>query len=93
MMSLRALGTLVPVYVLFYGSVVLFSCRMSAWSFVRIVAAARPMVVVVTRICEALHLAALGDMSIASVIISIYGAHDKRPTTPVDGHRGLQPAE
>lgn len=51
----RALGALVPTSVLFSCSMILFFRRKSAWSFVQILGAGCLVVVVLTRVCEALH--------------------------------------
>ena len=53
---LRGLVALVPACVLFSGSAVLFFREKTAWSFLQLLGAACLVVVVLTHICEALHL-------------------------------------
>ena len=53
---LRGLVALVPACVLFSGSAVLFFREKTMWSFLQLLGAACLVVVVLTHICEALHL-------------------------------------
>ncbi len=53
---LRGLVALVPACVLFSGSAVLFFREKTVWSFLQLLGAACLVVVVLTHICEALHL-------------------------------------
>jgi len=53
---LRGLVVLVPACVLFSGSVVLFFREKTVWSFLQLLGAVCLVVVVLTHICEALHL-------------------------------------
>jgi hypothetical protein len=61
-MECKALVALVPACMLFSGAIVLFLRGKSAWCFLQLLGAACLVVVVLTRISEALHL------SIAPVI-------------------------
>jgi uncharacterized membrane protein len=53
---LKGLVTLVPTCVLFSGSTVLFLRGKTVWTFLQLLGAACLVVVVLTHICEALHL-------------------------------------
>jgi len=53
---LKGLVALVPACVLFSGSAVLFFREKTVWSFLQLLGAACLVVVVLTHICEALHL-------------------------------------
>jgi Ca2+/Na+ antiporter len=53
---LRALVALVPACMLFCGSVVLFLRGRTVWSLLQLVGAGCLVVVVLTHVCEALHL-------------------------------------
>lgn len=70
----RALGALVPASLLFSDSMILFFRGKSTWSFVQVLGAGCVVVVVLTHVCDALHWLpwCAGDISIASVITSIY---------------------
>ena len=53
---LKALVALIPSCMLFTGSVALFLKGRSAWSFLQLLGAGGLVVVVLTHLCEALHL-------------------------------------
>lgn len=53
---LKALVAVVPVSMLFCGSVVLFFGAKTRWSLVQLLGAGCLMLVVLTHVCEALHL-------------------------------------
>jgi hypothetical protein len=53
---LKALAALVPTCLLLSGSAVLFFRGKTVWSFLQLLGAACLVVVVLTHICEALHL-------------------------------------
>jgi len=53
---LKALIALVPASMLFSGSVVLFARRRTLWSFLQVLGAGCLVLVVLTHVCEALHL-------------------------------------
>jgi len=53
---LKALVALVPASILFAGSVVLFARRKTVWPLVQLLGAGCLVVVILTHVCEALHL-------------------------------------
>ena len=53
---LKALVALVPAGMLFFGSVVLFLRGKAVWTFLQLLGAGCLVVVVLTHVCEAVHL-------------------------------------
>jgi hypothetical protein len=72
---LKGLAALVPTCLLLSGSAVLFFRGKTVWSFLQLLGAACLVMVVLTHICEALHLFPWmqWELSMALVITSILG--------------------